>query len=211
MALSGPLQDILDSEGIIAVIGTGRSGKTCLAHYLLSYANKPIFAFEYPQSAIELCPKNWATVDRQQLFQLKDCIILIDDAAIALNSRNFNTNFSKAWSTFQTIISHKGITIVFVIQNTSLLDIATLRSQRIIMLFKISNNNNIRFERPEYQQVSQHAKLLISQRIKSDPGIHPKAWYYEDETGSTFHHTIPKHWNQNLSTPFRDFEVNYDE
>jgi GTPase SAR1 family protein len=211
MAITPHIQDILDTEGIICLIGQGRSGKTALSHYLLTYAEKPVYAFEYTDEAIALCPPNWNNVDRSTLFQLKDCIILIDDAAIALNSRNFNSSFSKAWSTFQTIISHKSITIVFVIQNTSLLDIATLRSQRIVMLFKVSNNNNIRFERPEYQQTSQHAKLLIEKAIQAHPDEHPKSWYYDDETASVNQHPLAAHWDPGLSVPFRHYVVTYDE
>ena len=197
--------DILETEGALVLVGTGRSGKTCLGHLLADYSSKPVVALAYPQSAISQCPDDWTSCPPEEVFKLKDCVLLVDDAALFAGSRNFASSWSKTWVQFQTIISHKGITLMFVIQSTNLLDIGTLRSQRMAVLYKYSDETNVMYERDEFKRVAMTTRQVISRLRDIKPQYHPKSWVYDLTLGKAWSHPMPHHWSDTLSTPYRDY------
>lgn len=202
--------DILNTEGVIAVIGSGRSGKTLTSHYLTTLTNKPIYALAYPKTLLQHLPDNWNTIHPNDVFKLKDCLIFVDDAALFASSRDFASSWSKKWVQFQTIISHKNITVIFIVQSTNLLDIGTLRSQRMSILFKHSDPTNILYQREEFIKISALSNQIIQKNRKTNPKIHPKAWTFCLTSGSTFHHPLPEYWEPILSTPYRDYIIEVD-
>ena len=64
------VKEILESEGVIGIGGTGRSGKTALGHLLASYSSKPKYVISYPDSAIKLCPPDWSSINTKDVFSL---------------------------------------------------------------------------------------------------------------------------------------------
>ncbi len=204
------LNDLLTSEGAIIVVGTGRSGKTVLGHLLASLSPKPKYALSYPKEAIDQCPDDWETISPDDVFSLQDCVIIIDDAALFASSRNFNSTWSKNWVRFQTIISHKGITLIFIIQSTNLLDIGTLRSQRMSILYKHSDLINTLFEREEFKQIASTSRSVIDRLRTKYPSPHPKSWVYDLTLGKGWTHPLPTHWTTSLSTPYKHLTIEVD-
>lgn len=204
------LNDLLQTEGAIVIVGTGRSGKTALGHFLASISPKPTYVLSYPDEAISACPDDWFTIPPNEVFQLKDCIIMIDDAALFASSRNFNSKWSKKWIQFQTIISHKNITLLFIIQSTNLLDIGTLRSQRMAVLYKHSDLINTLFEREEFKQIATSSRSVIDRLRTKYPQHHPKSWVYDLTLGKGWTHPLPDHWTPQLSTPYRSLILEVD-
>lgn len=201
------LSEILNSCGCIVLVGSGRSGKTATAHHITQHTNKPIYALEYPQSNFQYLPSNWQSINRNEVFTLTDCILFVDDSALFASSRNFNSTWSKKWVQFQTIISHKNITVIFIVQSTNLLDIGILRSQRMAVLYKYSDNVNIMYEREEFKQIAILSNQIISKARLQHFDIHPKSWVYDLELKQVWNHNLPHYWNDNLSTPYRDYIV----
>jgi len=201
------LRDILNTEGVICVVGTGRSGKTCLGHLLAAESTKEVKVMAYPPNAINACPKNWSSVQPGEVFGLKDCVLIVDDAALWASARDFASSWSKAWIQFQTIVSHKAITIIFIVQSMNLLDIGTLRSQRMAVLYKMSDLVNVKYERDEFRSVaftSRNHIIKIRKRLKD---LHPKSFVYDMTMAKVWNHPIPGHWCDILSTPYRDYVV----
>lgn len=201
------IQEILSNEGVLCIVGTGRSGKTALGHLLATTSNKPKYVIDYPQSSISCCPSDWKTIEPENVFSLKDCVLILDDAALFASSRNYNSPYQKAWVQFQTIISHKRITLIYIIQSTNLIDIGTLRSQRMAILYKYSDETNIMYERDEFKTVAATTRLIISKLRLKYPQVHEKAWVYDHTLGKSWKHPLPQHWTPLLSTPYRDYEV----
>jgi len=201
------LIEILNTCGCIVLVGSGRSGKTSTAHHITQFTKKPIFALEYPAQNFQYLPKNWKSIQRDDVFNLKDCILFIDDSALFASSRNFNSNWSKKWIQFQTIISHKNITVIFIVQSTNLLDIGILRSQRMAVLYKYSDNVNIMYEREEFKEIAILSNQIISKARNQHFNIHPKSWVYDLELKQIWNHPLPIYWNDYLSTPYRDYIV----
>ena len=201
------VEDILNNEGVIVCVGTGRSGKTALGHYLASHSNKPVKLIAYPESAIQACPPGWESVSLNDVFTLQDCVLIFDDAALFASSRNFGTDFQKAWIQFQTIISHKGITILFIIQSMNLLDIGTLRSQRMVVLYKFSDLINIKYERDEFKTFALTSRNHIHTCRQRFPDLHPKSFVFDCHSHSVWTHPLPDHWQPILSTPYRDYII----
>ncbi len=203
--------DILESEGCIVVLGSGRSGKTLLGHLIANYGSKPVVALAYPQNAIDQCPDDWSSCDPLDVFSLKDCILLVDDAALFANARDFGSKWSKKWVQFQTIISHKNITILFIVQSSNLLDIGTLRSQRMAVLYKYSDATNVSYERDEFKRVAMVTRQVIGRLRQQFPQVHPKSWVFDMTLGKAWHHPIPEHWTPTLSVPYRDYVIQMGE
>lgn len=202
------VHSILNSEGIICVVGSGRSGKTALAHLIASSSSKPVYALNYPQSVIDAyCPDGWYTINQKDVFNLTDCVLLVDDAALWADNRSYNSKWSKAWVKFQTIISHKGITVIFVIQSMNLIDIGVLRSQRMCILYKYSNLTNVAYERKEFQRIASFARQSISLARKNNPSFHPKSWVFDSDLGKVWGHRLPSYWDKRLSVPYRDYLI----
>ena len=199
--------DILNTEGCIVVCGTGRSGKTLLGHLLAGESEKDVKVMAYPENAINACPKNWSSVQPDDVFELKDCVLVVDDAALWASSRDFASSWSKAWIQFQTIVSHKNITILFIVQSMNLLDIGTLRSQRMAVLYKMSDLVNVKYERDEFRKVAFTSRNHIMKIRKKMEHLHPKSFVYDMTLAKVWSHPIPKHWCDILSTPYRDYTV----
>jgi len=204
----GLVADILASEGVVAVVGSGRSGKTAFAHLMLANANRPVILLDYPEELVQrLCPEGWTTCVPEEVFGLKDCILVVDDAALSMSSRDYSNDFQRAFIRFQTIISHKSMTVVYIVQNLQLLDIGILRSQRLGVLYKYSNENNIRFERDEYKSTAAMARHLIKIGRSENPLLHEKSFIYDDTSGRVWSHPMANHWCDELSKPYRDYIV----
>ncbi len=201
------LNEILNSCGCIVLVGSGRSGKTATAHHITQHTKKPIYALEYPLSNFQYLPSNWFPISKEQVFNLKDCILFVDDSALFASSRNFNSAWSKKWVQFQTIISHKNITVIFIVQSTNLLDIGILRSQRMAILYKFSDNVNIMYEREEFKQIAILSNQIISKARSEHFNVHPKSWVYDLELKQIWNHNLPNYWNDKLSTPYRDYII----
>ena len=204
------IQDILDTEGVLGIIGTGRSGKTALGHLLATHTAKPVLALEYPSDAIRATP-GWRSVSSMDLFDVTDSLVMLDDAALFAAARSFSSSWSKAFVQWLTIISHKAVTVLFLVQSTNLLDIAVLRSQRMALLFKRSDLVNTLYEREEFTAVSLTARTAIDRMRRIQPSVHPKGWVYDHATGRVWSHPLPAHWTDALSTPYRSYTVEVNE
>ena len=56
------IQEILSTEGVLCLVGTGRSGKTALGHLLSTTSDKPKYVIDYPESSIINCPNDWHSI-----------------------------------------------------------------------------------------------------------------------------------------------------
>ena len=94
---------------------------------------------------------------------------------------------------------------MFIIQSTNLLDIGTLRSQRMSVLYKYSDETNVMYERDEFKRVAMTTRQVISRLRHIKPEFHPKSWVYDLTLGKAWSHPMPSHWSDSLSTPYRDY------
>ncbi len=84
---------------------------------------------------------------------------------------------------------------------------SALKSQRMAVLYKYSDLNNISSEREEYQGIAMFARYAIDICRKLRFKTHPKSFVYDVEMGQVWTHPLAQHWCQALSTPYRDYEV----
>ena len=101
--------------------------------------------------------------------------------------------------------------MIFIIQSTNLLDIGTLRSQRMSILYKYSDETNVMYERDEFKATALTSRIVINRLRATSPSFHEKSWVYDHTLGKGWNHPLPSHWVNELSTPYRDYEVIYNE
>lgn len=184
------IQDLLLSEnqfktdgekalgtGIIAILGTARSGKTTLAYSLIDWAihhtKRPIFLSNYPQKIIdEGIPKSWRgrvfRKDIEDIYKVdknENGIWLSDDSAVHTNSRDSLTRKAKLISRISGILSHLGggQTLIYTTQSLAGVDKTLFRFCETVTLVRHMNSAGLKGERDEWRDDIDNAIYLLHQ------------------------------------------------
>ncbi len=198
------------ATGIFLILGTGRSGKTATAYDLIRRSRSKNYLFNVDIGVLEFLNRNgegfYLRATEENLFKLKDCNLVLDDAALWALSRNSSDSFNKALSKWYTIISHKDIRLFVLIQNAALLDLNTFRSQNIFILQKRSNALNLEFERSELQNAVRAANLVLKLYAEA-LDVDVRNLFYEHTAKRVYLTELPEWYNDRLSKPYRDYVV----
>ncbi len=196
--------------GIFLILGTGRSGKTATAYDLIRRSQYPNYLFNVDIGVLKILEKQgeglYFRATEDDIFRLRSCNIVLDDAALWALSRNSSDSFNKALSKWYTIISHKDIRLFVLIQNAALLDLNTFRSQNIFVIQKRSNALNVEFERSELQNAVRVANLVLKLYAES-LNVDVRNLFYEHTTKRVYLTELPEWYNDRLSKPYRDYVV----
>lgn len=162
-------------SGIIALIGTARSGKTTLAYQLIDYAihhtNRPIFLAKFPQVVIEEgLPEHWKgrveARDSDEIHtvgQDENAIWLLDDAAANFNSRSSMRKGQVSFSRAAGVISHLGggQTVIFTSQSAQGVDLSFFRFTEVVTVTRYMSGVGLRTERSAWSEDLSHAQYLL--------------------------------------------------
>ena len=206
--LNEPSEDSIGT-GIIPICGSARSGKTTLALALIEWASKKTsrsFAFiGLPDIYLENLPqhirKRSTNPSLDELSTLRDCIVLLDDTATSLSSRDSTTTQGKMISRIAGVISHLGLTIILTTQSMAGVDLSLLRYTEMSPLVKRIDPMALRVERTEWSSELKEAQAELKMH-NFDRSLY---WSVSDEI-------MCKHpfseWMSNdvLSRPFRYLE-----
>ena len=156
--------------GIICCAGSARSGKSvglCLP--LIEWAagaGSRRFAFPgMPDEFIAALPES--VRDRasnpklSQLSRLRDSIVLIDDCAVHLNSRDSGGSTNRLLNRMAGIISHLGLTLIISVQSMAGVDVGLLRFCEMAILVKRIDPMALRHERAEWRPSLDGAQAML--------------------------------------------------
>jgi len=152
--------------GIIPICGSARSGKTTLALALIEWSAKHTkrnFVFiGLPDKYVEALPKNIrsraSNPKLSELTKQRDSIVLLDDTATSLSSRDSTTTQGKMISRIAGIISHLGLTIILTTQSMAGVDLSLLRYTEMAPLVKRIDPMALRVERTEWSDELKEAQ-----------------------------------------------------
>ena len=144
--------------GIISLCGSARSGKSSLMLALVEWASnntKRKFAFMgLPDQYLEALPKKIrdrsSNPKLSELSKQRDAIVILDDTATSLSSRDSTTSQGKMISRIAGVISHLGLTIILTTQSMAGVDLSLLRYTEIAPLVKRIDPMALKVERTEW-------------------------------------------------------------
>ncbi|HJX50852.1 MAG TPA: zonular occludens toxin domain-containing protein [Candidatus Nanoarchaeia archaeon] len=180
------------------IIGARGTGKTAFGMKFLENSRaktkKKCYAMGFNPDEMP----NWITVVNTIEEIGNNSIILIDEGGILFNSRDSMSNANKLLSDLILIARHKNLTILFISQNSSNLDINILR-QADFLILKPSSLLQKNFERKIIQKIYDDASEHFEE-FKDEPGL---THIFSGDFNGFVSNPLPSFWGTNISKSFR--------
>jgi len=193
------IKKIYSSESIIGIIlGARGSGKSAIGIKLLENAyskyNKTCFAIGFNKNDMP----GFINIVTSPSEIKNDSIVLIDEGGVLFSSRNAMSTANKILSELILISRHKNISILFISQNSSNLDVNILR-QADFLILKSSSLLQKEFERKIIQKIYDETQVGF-EKNKAEKGI---AYIYSNDFKGFVSNPLPSFWKTSISKSFR--------
>jgi len=191
-------KEVHDSDSRIGILlGARGTGKTAFGIKFLEnvYANKKkrCYAMGFSRDEMPL----WINIV-ENINELKnDSFVLIDEGGILFSSRNFMSSANKLLGELMLIARHKNLSILFISQNSSNLDINILRQADFLVL-KPSSLLQKNFERKIIQKIYDEAELNF-EKFSEDRGV---THIYSGKFKGFVSNPLPSFWGEKISKGF---------
>ena len=196
-------RDLVDRRSTIGIItgkrGSGKSGFLYRAAEVYhEYTGDTAFVLGFPEEKRSLLP-SWIEPleDVNAIERATRSYVLVDEGALVLFSRNFQSGVNRFVSNLLAVSRHYDITIYVATQSMALVDINVLRLLDFVMIRRYSYYA-IKFEREEVKPMIYRAQRYIGGR--PDIGV-----VFGDYAPSMFvvRNRLPKFWSAELSKVWR--------
>ena len=192
-------KSVLGSDSLIGVIlGARGSGKSAFGIKFLenvySKTKKRCYAMGFKKDELP----SWINVV-ENISEIKnDSFILIDEGGILFNSRKSMSSGNKLLSELILISRHKNLSILFISQNSSNLEVNVFR-QADFLILKKSSLLQKDFERKIVQKTYDSVKDDFK-KFKDDKGL---AYIYGENFKGFVSNPLPSFWGEKISKGFR--------
>lgn len=188
--------EFLKKYGKIGIIlGARGSGKSALGIRImenLNSAGKKIYAMGFRKDRL---PK-WVNLVKSIEEISNNSFLLADESGIEFSSRSSMSSANKLLSELLFISRHKNISIIFIAQNSSNIEINTLR-QADYLLLKPSSLLQLDFERKKIKDI--YSEVDGQFRKYSGKGT---TYIYSDIYRGFVENFLPSFWTEDLSKSF---------
>ncbi len=200
--ISGNFEDwekgLVNSESTIGLIlGARGTGKTAIGIKILeniySKEKKNCYAMGFKKEEMP----SWINVVEDVSKIKNNSAVLIDEGGILFSSRKSMTNANKILSELLLIARHKNLSIIFISQNSSNIEINTIRQADYIIL-KPSSLLQKDFERKRIKEIYNEVEKDFK-KLKDKKGI---TYIYSEEFRGFITNPLPSFWNQKISKSF---------
>lgn len=180
------------------IIGARGSGKSALGLKVLEniYSKKKskIFAMGFKSEEMPSWIKCINSVEEIK----NDSYILVDEGGILFSSRKSMSKPNKLLSELILVARHKNLSIIFISQNSSNLEINVLR-QADYLLLKPSSLLQKNFERKIIKEIYEEQKENFK-KLKQEKGFF---YIHSDKFRGFVSNPLPSFWNQNISKSWK--------
>ena len=198
----------LNFTGVIAVVGTGRSGKTATVHYLFEqvFRDRRKCFYRIPSTIGEHLPEdgNFGIIESIQEVEERD-VVLIDDAALTASARTHSSKGNVQWTNALTIVSHWDVVIIITIENVRLLDVLFSSVQNFTLIQKLSDLENLRLTRPEFKRSLLTGQAVMGKILQRNPDLDPRSLAFFHDNYRTYRVGLAEWWSDELSRPYREY------
>ena len=186
------------SDSLIGIIlGARGSGKSAIALSLIENlrgGGKNFFAMGFSKKEMP----DWIKVIGDVNEIENDSYVIIDEGGILFSARESMSTANKLLSELLFIARHKSLTIFFISQNSSSLEINTLRQADFLVL-KRSSLLQKNFERKIIADIYEE----YNDSFAKHPGVKGLALIYSDSFVGFIDNDLPSFWSVKVSKSFR--------
>jgi hypothetical protein len=191
--------DLFSSDSKIGLIlGARGSGKTAFGIKLLEKAyfqtKRKCYAIGFSKSEMP----SWINIVSDISSILNNSFVLIDEGGILFSSRSSMTNANKFLSQLILIARHKNLTIFFISQNSSNIEINVIRQADFLVL-KHSSLLQKDFERKIIKNIYEKIDSNFDKYI-NNKGV---TYIYSDQFRGFISNNLPSFWKESISKSFR--------
>ena len=189
---------IRNSDSTIGIIvGARGSGKTAFGVRLLENLYKKHEKKCYALGFNEEDMPSWINVvDDTKLIE-NDSYVLIDEGGVLFSSRRAMSNANKMLSDLLLISRHKNLSIIFIAQNSSNLDVNIIRQADYLVLKQAALLQK-NFERKIIRDIYQKSEKDFS-KYGNDKSI---SYVYSDSFNGFIKNGLPSFWSSKISKSF---------
>jgi len=186
---------IYNHESLIGlIIGARGSGKSGIGMRLVenykAKTDKSIYAMGFKEETLP----TWMNVIKDVNTIENNSVILVDEGGIEFSSRKSMSKANTILSELLMIARHKDLTILFITQNSSNLEVNVLR-QADFLLLKKSSLMQQDFERKKIQKLYQKVEKYFDE-FRDEKGL---VYIYSDEYTGFASNTLPSFWSNKVS------------
>lgn len=190
---------LLKKDSLIGIIlGARGSGKSAMGMKLLenfqSRSRKNAYAMGFRREDLP----SWINVVENVSQIENDSVVLIDEGGIAFSSRKSMSDANQLLSELLMIARHKNLTILFITQNSSNIEVNVLR-QADFLLMKPSSLLQKDFERKKIKDIYEKVAEDF-EKMGADPGL---AYIHSDRFQGFVSNELPSFWSQKVSKSFK--------
>src|SRR3989344_601873 len=186
----------LNDYGKIGIIlGARGSGKSALGMKILeniASKNKKVFAMGFRKDRLPI----WITPIEETSQITNNSFLLADEAGIKFSSRSAMSSANKLLSELLLISRHKNISIIFITQNSSNIEVNTLR-QADYLLLKPSSLLQLDFERKKIKDIYKEVIEIFKKHPEKDT-----TYVYSDFYRGFVKVPLPSFWTEDLSKSY---------
>ncbi|PIN93236.1 hypothetical protein COU54_03870 [Candidatus Pacearchaeota archaeon CG10_big_fil_rev_8_21_14_0_10_31_24] len=187
---------------IVLIFGKRGSGKSALGLRIMENIKSETERSCYTIGISEKLLPSWISTIENIDEADSGSIILIDEGAISFSSRESMKSTNKELSKIMAIARHKNLTLLFITQNTGMIDKNVLKLTDSLMI-KEGSLLQQEMERPEIKKFYLKSQELIN-KVK-DKKI--KYFYLIDsDFEGILEHTLPSFWSQEISKNKSQFQ-----
>jgi hypothetical protein len=195
-------EDVLNSNGRIGIILGGRgNGKSALGMRILenikAKTNKRVSAWGFNET---LLPSWIKPINKIEEIE-NDSFILIDESGISFSSRNSMSELNKLLTELILITRHKNISIIFITQNSSNIEINILRQADYILL-KPHSLLQLNFERKIIKDI--YSEVEGEYKKSQDKSL---TYVYSSNFKGFIKNELPGFWSERTSKSFSSEKI----
>ncbi|MEM4271786.1 MAG: zonular occludens toxin domain-containing protein [Candidatus Pacearchaeota archaeon] len=186
----------LHNDSIIALIfGKRGSGKSALGFRLLeniaNKTNRKCFVLGVDEESMP----EWINSIEKIEDAPSGSVVLVDEGAISFSSRESMSKANKNLAGILAIARHKNLTVLFITQNTGMLDKNVLKLSDMLLV-KQGSLLQLEMERPEIRKFYEKAESLFN-KLKGDKRQY--VYVIDSDFEGAISHSLPSFWTENLS------------
>ncbi len=185
-----------NKSSIGIILGARGTGKSALGMHLLenfaAQTEKHIYAMGFKQDSLP----EWVQVIKRLDEAQNDAILLVDEGGIEFSSRSSMSNANKLLSEILFIARHKDLSVLFITQNSSNLEINALR-QADFLLLKPSSLLQVDFERKKIKDI--YAEIKEEFEELQEEHEHGLTYVYADKFRGFMKNPLPSFWSEQVS------------
>ena len=175
------------------ILGARGTGKSAIGMRLLenfkAKTSKKIYALGFKEESLP----QWIKVIKDIEEIDNNAVILIDEGGIEFSSRKAMSNANKILSEILLIARHKDLSVIFITQNSSNLEINVIR-QADYLILKPSSLLQKDFERKKIRDVYTEVEKEFEEL--NDPGL---TYIYSSKYLGFVSNSLPGFWNEKVS------------